>query len=77
MKYKSSSNERSLPVQAGVDLNTVREPLVLRFLKMVLRYAHLAPDVLASAVEKVARVVAQKESLAENTCSHATSKAAA
>lgn len=43
-------------VQSGVDLNTVRELLGHADLKMVLRYAHLAPGGLASAVEKVSRV---------------------
>jgi len=51
-------------VQSGVDLNTVRELLGHADLKMVLRYAHLAPGGLASAVEKVARGVDQKPSLA-------------
>jgi integrase len=46
-------------VQSGVDLNTVRELLGHADLHMVLRYAHLAPGGLASAVEKVARVVAE------------------
>lgn len=47
-------------VQWGVDLNTVRELLGHADLKMVLRYAHLAPGGLASAVEKVARDADQK-----------------
>jgi integrase len=64
-------------VQSGVDLNTVRELLGHADLKMVLRYAHLAPGGLASAVEKVARDADQRESPAETTCSEATSKAAA
>jgi site-specific recombinase XerD len=42
-------------VQAGVDLNSVRELLGHSDIKMVLRYAHLAPEGLADAVEKVAR----------------------
>jgi integrase len=42
-------------VQSGVDLNTVRELLGHADLKMVLRYAHLAPSGLAHAVEKVCR----------------------
>jgi integrase len=46
-------------VQSGVDLNMVRELLGHADLHMVLRYAHLAPGGLASAVEKVARVVAE------------------
>jgi integrase len=43
-------------VQSGVDLNTVRELLGHADIKMVLRYAHLAPAGLANAVEKVTRV---------------------
>lgn len=43
-------------VQSGVDLNTVRELLGHADLKMVLRYAHLAPGGLARAVEKVSRI---------------------
>jgi integrase len=42
-------------VQSGVDLNSVRELLGHADIKMVLRYAHLAPGGLAIAVEKVAR----------------------
>jgi len=42
-------------VQSGVDLNTVRELLGHADITMVLRYAHLSPDRLATAVEKVAR----------------------
>lgn len=42
-------------VQSGVDLNTVRELLGHADIEMVMIYAHLAPDNLARAVEKVAR----------------------
>jgi integrase len=42
-------------VQSGVDLDSVRELLGHSDIKMVLRHAHLAPEGLASAVEKIAR----------------------
>jgi integrase len=42
-------------VSMGVSLNTVRELLGHGDIKMTLRYAHLAPDVKAAAVAKLAR----------------------
>ena len=42
-------------VQAGVDLNTVRELLGHADLKMALRYAHLAPEHTAAAVAKLVK----------------------
>jgi integrase len=42
-------------VQAGVDLNTVRELLGHADIKMTLRYSHLAPEHKAAAVAKLVR----------------------
>lgn len=44
-------------VQSGIDLNTVRELLGHADITMVLRYAHMSPDRLAMAVERVVRAV--------------------
>ena len=41
---------------AGIDLNIVREMQGHADITMVLRYAHMSPDRLAMAVERVARV---------------------
>ena len=42
-------------VMASVDLNTVRELLGHRDIAMTLRYAHLAPEHKAAAVERLMR----------------------
>lgn len=42
-------------VMAGIDLNTVRDLLGHADIKMTLRYAHLAPEHKASAVEALVR----------------------
>lgn len=42
-------------VMAGVDLNTVRELLGHKSITMTLRYAHLAPEHKAAAVETIVK----------------------
>jgi site-specific recombinase XerC len=44
-------------LMAGVDLNTVRELLGHSDIKMTLRYAHLAPEHKAAAVQKLIRTI--------------------
>ena len=44
-------------VMAGVDLNTVRDLLGHRKIAMTLRYAHLAPQHKAAAVERLVATV--------------------
>lgn len=53
-------------VQSGVDLNTVRDLLGHADITMVLRYAHLSPDRLAQAVERVARVAVSHATLSNS-----------
>lgn len=55
-------------VQSGVPLNTVRELLGHADTTMVLRYAHLSPDHLAAAVEKVARPNDAQTTLRSGNC---------
>ena len=53
-------------VMAGVPLNTVRELLGHTTPAMTLRYAHLAPDHKASAVERLGHPVLVREPRAQN-----------
>ena len=53
-------------VQSGVDLNSVRDLLGHSDIKMVLRYAHLAPGGLAIAVEKISRTGSPPNGAAAN-----------
>ncbi|WP_267894593.1 tyrosine-type recombinase/integrase [Pseudoalteromonas sp. T1lg122] len=54
MKFKDIRHHfESMLVMACVDLNTVRELLGHSDLKMTLRYAHLAPEHKAAAVNLI------------------------
>jgi hypothetical protein len=55
-------------VQSGVPLDTVRDLLAHADTAMVLRYAHLSPDHLAEAVEKVARSKDGQATLQAGSC---------
>jgi integrase len=51
-------------VMAGVDLNTVRELLGHKSIAMTLRYAHLAPEHKAAAVETLVKVRSRRSKAA-------------
>ena len=57
-------------VAVGVDLRTVQELGGWKTLSMVQRYAHLSPDHLAAAVEKIVAVPAVVASEAVNVREH-------
>jgi integrase len=57
-------------VQSGIDLNTVRELLGHADITMVLRYAHMSPDRLSMAVERVARKTPKSRSQTKTARSH-------
>ena len=46
---------------AGVDLRTVAELLGHRTLQMVMRYSHLAPEHQASAVDRLVKAEAERD----------------
>ena len=52
----SADPSTATAIQAGVDLNTVRELLGHADIKMTLRYSHLALEHRAAAVEKLVQV---------------------